>query len=258
MKNLYQENSLKLIIDEFYQVFNYPAPKNHLNVCLFCCVLDETEMEMRTLPLHKLTHKHFYEYNSSAKDEKERPNEIKYFLPRMVEIFSKGEKINFETELSFERIKNCSKESFTTQEWILWDKFANVYLDTLLKYYPYECFDCVNENIFDVVLMFGMAHIDIKPFLQRWRDTDTYQAIAHYIHASWSAYWCNNGFDEHSDFWDYSDDFLQKMEEWIENPNNKNYFFHKIKQLDKNIVQEIRDLGDFYPDYIEKLLAKLS
>lgn len=93
MKNqIYNNANIQSVIDEFYQVFNYPVPTEPLNACVCgCCMDDKLELQMRTLPLRELTTEHFYQYNNAAKDEIEKPNELKYFLPRMVEIFVQNE-----------------------------------------------------------------------------------------------------------------------------------------------------------------------
>ena len=258
MKKIHPDKTMKKVIDGFYHVFDYPAPTDKLNVCLHCCMADETEEQMRTLPLKKLTQKHFYDYNSSAKNEIECPSELKYFLPRMVEIFCEGGEIHFEKVLSFERVKNCNKADFTSDEWVLWGKFANAYLDNLLRYYPYECFDFVRDNIFAVLLMFSIAHVDISPFLKRWKNTNTPQAVAHYVYASWTAYWRDDGFDVEAGFWDYSEDFVTKVELWLQNPKNKSYYASQIASLNKEVIQDIEYLGDFYPQYLNELLDKLT
>lgn len=253
-------NSFQNIIDEFYQVFNYPAPTEHLNAC-DCggCIDDNIELEMRTLPLRELTKEHFYQYNTAAKDEMENPNEIKYFLPRIVELFVQDKELHHSTELYFERVKNCPKESFSPKEMALWDKFANLYLDIMITIYPDDCFDGTRiENLFSFLLMFNLAHIDIEPFLIRWRSADTPQAVAHYVHSSWVDYWRDDGFDTDVGFWDYSDDFLKIMANWLENPKNKAKYAKQIQSLDKEVLKNIRDCGDYYPDYIEKLLKKMS
>lgn len=56
MKNqIYHNDKMQSVIDEFYEVFNYPAPTEHLNVC-DCggCIDDNIKLEMRTLPLREL------------------------------------------------------------------------------------------------------------------------------------------------------------------------------------------------------------
>lgn len=260
MKNqIYHNDKMQSVIDEFYQVFNYPTPTEPLNVC-HCggCIDDNIELQMRTLPLRELTKEHFYQYNTSAKDDIENPNEIKYFLPKMVELFVQDKELHHSTELYFQRVANCSKESFTPKEWVLWDKFANLYLDNLLKQYPYDCFDFLSDNIFTILLMFNLAHIDIEPFLMRWRRADTLQATAHYVYASWNDYWYDDGFDSDVGFWTYSDDFLKIMANWLENPKNKTKYAKRIQCLDKEVLKNIRDCGDYYPDYVEKLLNKLT
>lgn len=117
--------------------------------------------------------------------------------------------------------------------------------------------DIVFDNIFTILLMFNLAHIDIEPFLQRWRNTDTPQATAHYVYASWHDYWYDDGFNIDAGFWNDSDDFLNIMVNWLENPKNKLYFAKQIQSLDKEVLKSIQDCGNFHPEYYKKLLNKL-
>lgn len=258
MNLIYEQ--LKPIIDECYQVFSiYEPPTGDLNACNCpLCLEPELEHELKTLPLRKIRQKHFYRYNSASKDNLENPNEIKYFLPRMIELFVQGKDIHFAVELSFERIGRCLKGSFSQEEQMVWEKFVNTYLDTLLQYYPYQVFEFLMDNIFNHLLMFSIAKADIEPFLERWRNTDTPQATTHYLYASYAEYWYDGEFYIEGGFNDYSTDFMPKMGEWLTEPSNKLYYANKIKKLDTKVIKEVREFGDFYPNYLEDILVKLN
>ncbi|AWY19395.1 hypothetical protein LP123_12445 [Moraxella bovis] len=61
MKQSDELKPFQSIIDEFYQVFNYPKPTGLLNVCTCgLCIDEKLELELRTLPLRELTRNHLY------------------------------------------------------------------------------------------------------------------------------------------------------------------------------------------------------
>lgn len=230
--------SLRPEINRCYDVFyHYATPKPPLNICYDCCVSPEIAKALVTLPLKDLTQKHLYEYNSSAKNAIETPDEIKYFLPRMIELFVKGEALYHSTELYFERVGNCPKGSFSPKEQTVWQKFADAYLDEMLAVYPWQRFEKFKRHtdIFDVLLMFYKGNIDIQPFLKRWRNTDTPQAIINYIDESYW-FWCN--FDVTNVFADDLPEFRQIVKRWLFDKDNKNYFIEKILDLDNQIIEE--------------------
>lgn len=110
MSAIYQK--LKPIIDEYYQVFAYPKPSALHNICYPCCVSQEVVKDLITLPLKQLGQTHLYDYNTSAKDRVEIPSEIKYFLPRLIELLAQGESLDHSVELYFERVGHCPDGSF--------------------------------------------------------------------------------------------------------------------------------------------------
>lgn len=239
--------TLRQEINRCYDVFGkYSRPTQPLNACTCPICLDpKLEQELRTLPLTDLTQKHLYEYNSAAKDAVEKPDEIKYFLPRMVELFVQGESLYHSTELYFERVGNCPKDSFSPKEQAVWQQFADAYLDEMLKFYPWERYEIFKHhaNIFDVLLMFYKSNIDINPFLQRWRNTETPQAIMNYIdEAYW--FWCN--FDVTNPFADDLPDFREIVKRWLFDEDNKNYFIEQILNLNTQVIDQFYQWNERY------------
>ncbi len=254
MNKVYQ--SLKSIIDECYRAFEkYPTPQPPLNICYECCVSPKIANDLVTLPLKELTQKQLYEYNTSAKNSEENPNEIKYFLPRMIELFVQGEELYHSTELNFVRVENCAKDSFSPKELAVWQKFADAYLDEILKVYCWETEAVFSQyiDILTTLLIFHKAHIDIQPFLQRWRDTETPQAIIHYIDSTYS-WWCH-GFT--SNFAHDKPTYEEIVTNWLFDKDNRDYFIEQILNLDSGITQQYCKSNEIYTD-IEHLFDLIT
>lgn len=230
--------TLRQEINRCYDVFGKCSPPTApLNACTCPICLDPAlELELRCLPLRELTQKHLYQYNSAAKDTVEKSDEIKYFLPRMIELFVQGEPLYHSTELYFERVGNCPNGSFSPKEQAVWQQFADAYLDEMLKTFPWERYERFkfHDDIFNILLMFYKGNIDIQPFLQRWRNTATPQAIVSYIDESYW-FWCT--YDIINSFADDLPNFREIMKRWLFDESNKNYFIEQILSLDNHVVE---------------------
>lgn len=230
------------IIQKCYQIFDYPPPSEPLQACTCPICLDpELEREMRNLPLRELTATHFYEYNGGVIDKTQNSNEIKYFLPRMMELFTQNEELHHSLEIYFARVGYAPKSEFTATELAIWQQFADTYLDKLLTQKP----DYLND-VFAYLLMFHKAHIDIRPFLQRWQNNDTPQAVIHFVHASWYYYaWQLEKLD--NAFADDEPEYQQIMKNWLDNTEHKQQIVRQLLNLPTKIVQQYCEEYD-YPD----------
>jgi hypothetical protein len=85
---------LQVAVADVYRAFaRYRQPLRPLDVCLACCVSEEIDKQLCEWPLKRLTARHFYEYNGSAKSAVQNPREVGYFLPRMLELLESTERI---------------------------------------------------------------------------------------------------------------------------------------------------------------------
>lgn len=232
--------TLRQEINHCYDVFGkYSPPTAPLNACTCPICLDPAlEQALRRLPLRELTQKQLYQYNSAAKDAIERPHEIKYFLPRMIELFVQGEPLYHSTELYFERVGNCPSGSFSPKEQAVWQQFADAYLDEMLKTFPWERYERFKsyDGVFDILLMFYKGNIDIQPFLQRWRNANTPQAMINYIDDSYWDFWCYGKYN--NAFADNLPKYREIMTQWLCDETNKQYFTEQILNLDSQVVDE--------------------
>lgn len=220
------------IVDCYRQFAGYDAP-SELDVCTACCVELKIEEEMRTLPLSELTEKHFYQYNSSAKGDVQPVDEIKYYLPRMLELLAEGKEIHFATELYLDRLGRCSRQVFSYQEWKAIENFCVALFEHELTFYPWEDNQRIVgliENVFDMLLMFDIGGLDIQPFLDIWTERDTPQATLIYIEAAYWEYWAKMSIC--NPFAEQRLDYQEIMNAWLLSKSHHQQFATRIQQLD--------------------------
>lgn len=245
------DNPFTKIVAEFYRVFAYPAPYQQLNVCnCGYCMPSDLEEEMRKLPLREISQRHIYEYITGVTGETERPNEVRYFLPRMVELFTQGEELHHSVEIYFQRVGNCVA-SFTPTEKALWNQFCMAYLSTLLNIYPYEEPDWQSDNLlndlFSCLLMFHIGGADIQPFLDFWAKQNTPQYTLNYVANAYPHYWWNR-YTTHPVVYEIGNAFAEDYPEykimlknWLDNPQHKAHFTDCLLALSKADIQQFHD-----------------
>ncbi|ULJ68892.1 hypothetical protein MIS45_08945 [Wielerella bovis] len=253
-------NPFHTIVAEFYQVFAYPKPAQRLNVC-DCgrCVHPDFEREMRTLSLRELQKAHIYEYIrtvsliGAVSLEAERPDEVRYFLPRMVELFTQGKELHHSIEVYFKRVGECVAH-FTPTEMALWQRFCNEYLMALLSIYPYEKIDWkvkdIGNDLFNYVVMFHIGCADIQPFLAFWATQNTPQSTLNYVLNAYGEYWGERyhtyppACSWHNEFANDYPELKIIMENWLNHPQHKAHFVNCLLDLSADEIQKYHDAYD--------------
>lgn len=174
-------HNIDIIIQSAYTVFGkYPKPSESLHACTCdICLSPELELQMRSLSLRELTVEHFYQYNNAPIDE-ENAEELKYFFPRMLELFVENQELHHSLELYFVRFGRCAGSCFSEEEAKLWNQFAYEYLTQLLQKIIKDG-ECMEGHLFDYLLMFHKGCADIRPFLQSVQENHTPQVIDYFV-----------------------------------------------------------------------------
>lgn len=221
------DDALRAVVVDAYRVFGrYAAPTHHLNACSGCCMNPQDEQEMRTLPLALVTRRHFYEYNTAAKDRPQPADELRYLLPRMLELLAQGEEIHHSIELALDRVGMCDPEVFDDAERAVLERFALAYFDcTLAGVRP------GHEHRFwdgpvSVLLMFHIGGVHVGPLLTRWMRDLGPESTAIFVEA---AYWeleddgnCRNAFAKDQP------GFRAILARWVTDPVNRERWARKL------------------------------
>lgn len=227
--------ALRTVVDAAYAAFqHHEAPKSTLDVCLDCCMDEALEREMRRLPLHQVTTRHVYEYNSSAKSPEQPPEELLYFLPRMLELLAQGEELHHSPELYLDRLGNCPAEALSREERAAVDAFALAFFREGLGRTGREPSPFDGANAFDILLMFHKGGVDVQPLLAHWLNDERPSAVQHYAEASYWDFWGKH--EIQNAFAEDQPAFCETMKTWLLDAGNRQRFAQKILALDTSTM----------------------
>jgi hypothetical protein len=182
--------ALQLAVERARAVFGgCPPPRAPLNVCTGCCMPPDMERQMRSLPLRALTARHFYEYCTGAKCDLVQPaDEVKYLLPRWLEILADGGETHHSLELALDRVGACPAGSFDAAQEAALDAFALAFFQqSLCAEDPPSGY--LNDPL-DVLIMADIGGRDVKPLLDFWvADTGVLSTIRFVESMYWSFDW---------------------------------------------------------------------
>lgn len=222
--------SLEGAVQEVYRVFShYRAPAGMLDVCTGCCMDAALEQEMRRLPLHLLTREHFYQYNDSAKSAVQPADEIKYYLPRMLELLAQGASLHHSTELYLDRLGRCEAGAHSVDEAAALLAYARAFFaEGLAQWEPDRQGLFQGEDAFSILIMWDYAGVPLAPLLDDWLADGRATATLNFVDAYYWEYWMNgaaisNAFAEAS--------FHTVMQAWLNDADAKAAWAHKLLQL---------------------------
>lgn len=229
---------LDAAVQDLYAVFGrYSAPRHTLDVCLGCCVDEQAERE---LPLRSLKAHHFYEYNSSAKGQVQPVGEVKYLLPRLLELLARGAYLHHSTELYLDRLGRCDTSAFTPGEREAIQRFALGHFRVGLEQWPIDSNSSfMGENAFSILLMWEIGGVDVSPLLAHWLSCDSEAATLHYIEASYWDFWESGGTFANA-FADERGSLKDQLRNWITAPGNRKVFAQRILALVEKGVPDDR------------------
>lgn len=226
---------LDAAVQNLYAVFaRYPAPMFPLDVCLDCCVDAKVERELRELPLRSLAAHHFYQYNDSAKGAVQPVGEVKYLLPRLLELLAYGARLHHSAELYLDRLGRCDPCAFTSKERDAIQLFALVHFQAALEQWPIDSGSLfMGENAFSILLMWDIGGVDVSPLLAHWLAADSEAATLHYIDASHWDFWESGGTFTNA----FASDrglFKDRLHDWMTATAHRRVFARRILALVEN------------------------
>lgn len=237
-----KETSLGAAVRAVYRAFShYRAPQSQLDVCTGCCMNEELEREMRRLPLRQLTREHFYQYNDSAKSEVQPADEIKYYLPRMLELLALGAPLHHSVELYLDRLGRCGTDAYSPAEKTALLDYARAFFSHgLAQWEPNSEGLFHGEHAFTVLLMWEYAGVQLQPLLDDWLANPNEAATLSFVE---SCYWdyCKNGGKITNAFAEAP--FKAFMHAWLNDPQTKALWSEKLVKL----IDQESPLTDWRP-----------
>jgi hypothetical protein len=245
--------NMRDVVERLYAVFGeYRAPTHLLDVCTGCCMDAALEKEMRSMPLRKITAKHFYEYNTSAKSTVQPVEEMKYLLPRMLELLACGAELHHSTELYLDRLGRCEAGAFAAHEYEAIAAFAVAYFAHCLSQDPWSAQrnDYPGEA-FDVLLMWEIGGCNLQRLLDHWLNDASRSATLHYVQSLFFAL----GREHCNAFAKNRHGFHEVLNAWRSDVSNRRIFSQRIVELDWDVA-EPRPICYYGGEYTQKDLAQ--
>ena len=104
--------AMQALIEQIYHIFRrYPAPKQFV-VCCEYCLSQQEQKALRNTSLRAIPYSLINAWNSSPGPDPQNSDEVRYFLPRLLEFVAQGQFDNIHEVFSLRRINLASKENW--------------------------------------------------------------------------------------------------------------------------------------------------
>lgn len=167
---------MDLIINQAYNVFNYPKPTSITNVCTECCMPKDRARLLLTTTLNEIPLELLQEYNDGAQAMCFDRIEYSYFLPRYLELISQFQFTSaIDVSLSLKNLKFDCKEFWTDEKEVksIHD-FSIAFFEKCLKTKAFSD----NTQLIEILNMFYVSGFDVNFLLAIWlADLNNYAVV---------------------------------------------------------------------------------
>lgn len=103
--------AMQALIEQIYHIFRrYPAPQQFV-VCCEYCLSQQEQKALRNTSLRAIPYSLINAWNSSPGPDPQNSDEVRYFLPCLLEFVAQGQFDNIHEVFSLRRINLASKEN---------------------------------------------------------------------------------------------------------------------------------------------------
>lgn len=168
---------LSAIIDAAYKLFAAYTVGPTLDVCKVCCVSDAEEQELLDTPLRTVSAAVLnagYFYSARSYSEREH-QELKHFLPRLLELVTQFDFPMHSTEITLNRLELHCPAQWPAPERALLQTFAEGFFTECLGQYPLPN----STSLTEMLIMFGLGHFDLSRLLAAWAAARSTSSALH-------------------------------------------------------------------------------
>ncbi|WP_001183163.1 hypothetical protein [Escherichia coli] len=120
--------AMQALIEQIYHTFRrYRVPQKFV-VCCEYCLSQQEQKALRSTSLRAIPYSLINAWNSSPGPDPQNSDEVRYFLPRLLEFVAQGHFDNIHVVFSLRRINLASKENWREDEWKILQRFACQYM----------------------------------------------------------------------------------------------------------------------------------
>ncbi|EJV3054004.1 hypothetical protein N7B74_003544 [Escherichia coli] len=120
--------AMQALIEQVYHIFRrYPVPQQFV-VCCEYCLSQQEQKALRNTSLRAIPYSLINAWNSSPGPDPQNSDEVRYFLPRLLEFVAQRQFDNIHEVFSLRRINLASKENWREDERAILQRFACQYM----------------------------------------------------------------------------------------------------------------------------------
>ena len=225
-----ENNKLIPYIEEAYRLF---APYNislPLTVC-DCgnCITEKEQKLLITTPLRELSRDLIETYISAMFDNEDKAIvELRYFLPRMLELLSVGETLYIDEGFSLSRCHFERTHIWKEGEIAFMERFAKAFFDEVLEEESPDLCDSVE----DWLVCFGLSGLPIAPLLNSWlQQADKVMALYYFEEFLTHSFRSVGIAFKHSYFKDKRPELNEQITTWLTAPHTQRTFLQATENL---------------------------
>lgn len=236
-------SDLKTLIKQAYELFSSYTLGDTFQVCYGNCCLQMSDGELiKTLAVDQLELRLIYEYLAAAQsnDIYALAQQMKYFVPRILDLLVDGEQVTHSIEISLNKCHMDYDGAWEKEELKFMQKFA-------LDFFEYQALQCDPINLLDeYVIMFHLTGMNIQFLLDKWLELLKHHSALISL-ARMLSYHFSEGF--------YTESFAEQdlkyqMSLWIKEPLIQNKILdHFLNALDDDQIssdhKQIIDLAAY-------------
>lgn len=170
------EKEMKEIIQKGYNLFARYKLNGKLDVCP-CCVSEEEQELLLSIPVEKIPLDLLSVYNTSAMSEEIEAVEYKYFLPRLLELISEFNFPAHSVEIALSRMAYLRSGEWSTDETDFLEQYMKSFFKKCLTKYPAADF----EDLEAVIIMLSKTGFDISWTTEMWEEVKEFSALMHFV-----------------------------------------------------------------------------
>lgn len=203
-------------VRELYRVFRPYRTRRHPEGCT-CCVSDEDNRRLMAKPLEELTAEDLDRYSMKALTTWGEVEDLKHFLPRLLELALVDDYNGFQVEVLFGKLRLGKWQSWPVSE----QEAVTLYFHAIWKL----CLESESGTDFldDILCALGCADCNLAPFLHMWVECHSQLGYTHLLQfldknasAALKRRSLSNG------FWSDSEVQMRQVLDWVADPQTLN------------------------------------
>jgi hypothetical protein len=213
-------NDLNKIVEQAYVLFSGNKPDSITDACTSCCMSEEDAQLLLSTPLRQIPLDLLSQYQDAAKPLNLNLKEVKYFLPRYLDLISVFKFPSYEPCLALTRLSPFSVDGWNKEESNLLEAFSMQFFAEYVETMDHPEFVLPSE----ILLMFHKGGINVTSLLELWSRTTSLNGLIHFNWLLREIRFSKNNDVVNLDMTFSDDTFITYIYNWMSSETVHNHF----------------------------------